>query len=425
MNYEDLLKRLTSKSFFSSSAGLYRMRKLLEHFGHPEEELTFIHVAGTNGKGSVCVMLHNILKEAGYRVGLFTSPYIHDFRERIQISGEFISKEELVSIGEEVLTYTDKLYEQPNQFELITIIALIYFQRKCCDVVVLETGLGGTYDPTNVIPKALLSIITNIGLDHCAVLGDSIEQIAAAKGGIIKPSGSVLLYPSKRAALDVLTSIALKQNARIFYVEKSDIRRMNPALSFEQLEYKGLKVELSLLGEHQCYNCATVLEAIRILNQGSFYISDDTIQRALNKTYWPGRMERIVQNPPVYLDGAHNPQGIQTVRDFMNERFPKKEHRYLIGILKDKEFPSMINILKEDGGKIGFLKFDHPRGFTEEEYNHLCEGYGLEPVTDLEETVSKWKSEAGPDTVICCTGSLYLIDTFRNAWKGEEKKDAK
>lgn len=421
MKYEELVNRLTSKSFFSASAGLYRMRKILEHFGNPEESIDFIHVAGTNGKGSVCIMLHNILKEAGYRVGLYTSPYIHDFRERIQINGEMIDKKELVSIGEEVLSYTEKLYEQPNQFELITIIAFLYFKRKGCDVVVLETGLGGTFDPTNVISKSLLSIITNIGFDHCAILGDTLEQIAAAKGGIIKPNGSVLLYPSDRKAIDILTAMALKQNARIYYVEKNDIKRENPTTKAEKFQYKGISVELSLLGEHQCYNCAVVLEAIRILNQSSYFIGDDTICQALKKTKWPGRMEKVCSKPPVFIDGGHNPQGIQTVQTFINERFPDKEHWYLVGILKDKAFKAMIEELKANAHRIGFLKFEHSRGFSDEEYNQVCEHYELEPVTNLSETVDSWKKEAGSKAVICCTGSLYLVDSFKKAWAKEKQ----
>ncbi len=421
MNYEELVNRLTSKSFFSASAGLYRMRKILEHFGNPEDGIDFIHVAGTNGKGSVCIMLHNILKEAGYRVGLYTSPYIHDFRERIQVNGELIDKEELVFIGEEVLAYTEKLYEQPNQFELITIIAFLYFKRKCCDVVVLETGLGGTFDPTNVITKSLLSIITNIGFDHCAILGNTIEQIAAAKGGIIKQGGSVLLYPSEKAALEVLSAMALKQNARIYYVDKSDVKRGKPTTAEEKFQYKGISVELSLLGEHQCYNCATVLEAVRILNQGSFYIGDDTICNALKKTSWPGRMEKINRKPPIFIDGGHNPQGIQAVQAFIKERFPKKEHWYLVGILKDKAFSSMIEELKENGQRIGFLRFEHPRGFSEEEFYEVCEQYNLEPVTDLKSTAASWKKEAGSKAVICCTGSLYLADVFKKVWLEENQ----
>lgn len=424
MNYEELVTRLTSKSFFSPSAGLYRMKKMMEHFGNPEEKLSFIHVAGTNGKGSVCAMLHGVLKEAGYRVGLFTSPYIHDFRERIQISGEWIAKEELLEIGEEVLSYTEKLYEAPNQFELLTVIALLYFARKQCDVVVLETGLGGTYDSTNVIPQSLVSIITNIGLDHCAVLGDTIPRIAAAKAGIIKPHGNVILYPSEKEALDVITAAALKQDARLVYVEKSDVHRHTASPDREEMEYKGMQVRLSLLGEHQCYNCALVLEAVRILNRGAFFISDSDILTALEKVSWPGRLELVHRSPRVYVDGGHNPQGIRAVLAFLKERFPKQKHYFVVGVLKDKDYRTMLTALKEDAEKLYFLRVPHPRGFSEEECEALCGEYGMEQVTELRPLLPKLLAEASAESVVCCTGSLYLADQFLQEWKEEGRMES-
>lgn len=422
MNYEELVNRLTSKSFFSPSAGLYRMKKMMDHFGNPEERLSFIHVAGTNGKGSVCAMLHGILNEAGYRVGLFTSPYIHDFRERIQISGEWIEKEALVEIGEAVLAYTEKLYEPPNQFEILTMIAMLYFVKKQCDVVILETGLGGTYDSTNVIPRSLVSIITNIGLDHCAVLGNTIPQIAAAKAGIIKPRGNVVLYPSGKEALDVITAVAMKQDARLFYVDKSDVHRYTASPDWEELEYKGMRVRLNLPGEHQCYNCALVLEAVRILNQGAFFITDSDIETALARVSWPGRLELVRRSPRVYVDGGHNPQGIRAVLAFLRERFPKQKHYFLVGILKDKDYRTMLTELKEDAEKLFFLRVSHPRGFSEEECEELCEEYGMEPVTEIRPLIPRLLAEVSSDSVICCTGSLYLADRFLQEWKEDNVK---
>ena len=412
MNYEELVCRLTSKSFFSPFAGLYRMKKMMDHFGNPEEKLSFVHVAGTNGKGSVCAMLHAILKEAGYRVGLFTSPYLRDIRERIQISGEYIPKEELRAIGEEVLGYAEKLYEPPNQFEVLTAIALIYFYRQQCDVVVLETGLGGTYDATNIIPGSLVSIITNIGLDHCAVLGDTISQIASAKAGIIKPHGNVILYPSKKEALDVITTVAMKQNARLIYVEKNDVRRHPTPEDGEEFEYKGMRVRIPLSGEHQCYNCAVALEAVHVLNRGAFFISDSDMVNALLGVCWPGRLQLVRQKPRIYVDGGHNPQGVRAAVQFFQERFPDRKHYYLVGILKDKDYRRMLRTLKEDAEEIYFLRTNLSRGFSEEEWEALCDEFGMQPVTDLSKLFPELLAKVPEDSVICCIGSLYLADTF-------------
>ena len=233
MTYEEILTKLTSKSFFSQFAGLYRMKKTMEYFGNPEDSLKVIHVAGTNGKGSVSAMLHSVLKEAGYRVGLFTSPYIHDFRERIQINGELIPKESLTAIAEEVMNYTDTLSDAPNQFELLTIIALLYFSRENCDIVVLETGLGGTYDPTNIVPNPLCSVIMNIGLDHCKILGNTIAEIASAKAGIIKKDCNVVLYPSCPEAMEVLMKTAEARNAPVSTVDLALLKPLPAVPHFE------------------------------------------------------------------------------------------------------------------------------------------------------------------------------------------------
>ncbi len=423
MNYEDILTKLTSKSFFSQFAGLYRMKKTMEHFGNPEERLRVIHVAGTNGKGSVSAMLHAVLKEAGYRVGLFTSPFIHDFRERIQINGEMISKEALTEIAAEVMNYTDTLSDAPNQFELLTIIALLYFEREKCDIVVLETGLGGTYDPTNIVPAPLCSVIMNIGLDHCAILGNTIAEIAAAKAGIIKKDCDVVLYPSCAEAVEVLEKTAESKNAPVHTIDLALIKPLPKIDGFEHFRYRDYDIELKLLGRHQQKNCAVAIETIMVLNKMDFYISDIDIIRGMANVEWPARMELMHMRPTVYLDGGHNPQCISAAEEFFsNSAFVGRKIHVLTGILADKDYRSMLTIMDEFADDITFFRFDHPRSIPEETLAELCEEFDLKRTDSPEEWIAKYLKKGSDKDVILCIGSLYMTDRIRTFF-GKNKKE--
>ncbi len=414
MTYDDILTKLTSKSFFSQFAGLYRMKKTMEYFGNPEESLKVIHVAGTNGKGSVSAMLHSVLKEAGYRVGLFTSPYIHDFRERIQINGELIPKETLTEIATEVMNYTDTLSDVPNQFELLTIIALLYFSREKCDIVVLETGLGGTYDPTNIIPNPLCSVIMNIGLDHCKILGDTIPEIASAKAGIIKKDCDVVLYPSCQEAMEVLMKTAESKNAPVHTVDLALLKPLPAVPHFEHFRYRDYDIELRLLGKHQQKNCATAIEVIRVLNKTDYYISDIDIIRGMANVEWPARMELLNSKPAVYLDGGHNPQCIAAAEEFFaTSAFVGRRIHILTGILADKDYRSMLSIMNEFADDITFFRFDHPRAIPEEELIGLCEEFQLKRTDDPEGWIGRYMRKGNEKDVILCIGSLYMTDRIR------------
>lgn len=414
MTYQEIVEKLTSTGFFSSFAGLYRMKKTMDYFGNPEERLACIHVAGTNGKGSVCAMLHGILKEAGYKVGLFTSPYLHCIRERIRINGEMISEEDMARIGSRVYEYCDKLYEAPNQFELLTIMALLYFEEMNCDLVILETGLGGTYDPTNIIPNPVVSVITNIGLDHCKILGDTIEKIAAAKAGIIKKNRDVVLYPSDKEALDVITACALRQDARIHYVDTDELHGMTPMESYEHFSYKGIEVTLNLLGEHQRKNCAVVLEVIELLNSGNYYISSVDMDNALRKIDWPGRMELLHRGPDIYLDGGHNPQCIEAAMTYFSGRaFAGRKIHIITGIVADKDYSTMLSMLSAMSDDIHFYRFANPRALNDEQYLPLEEMYGLHTTNNVEETLHVLMDILPAEDIILCIGSLYMADEIR------------
>ena len=421
MTYEEILTKLTSKSFFSKFAGLDRMKKTMTHFKNPEETVPVVHVAGTNGKGSVCAMLHSVLREAGYRVGLFTSPYLHDFRERIQINGELIAKEKLSALAEEVFAYTDTLPETPNQFELLTILAFLYFSREKCDIIVLETGLGGTFDPTNIVTKPLATVIMNIGLDHCAVLGSSIEEIAEAKAGIIKEGVPVVLYPSCDEALTVLKKRAEEKHAPLITADLKQLKQLPAVPNFEHFRYLTYDVECNLLGRHQQKNCAVCIETIRLLKNCGFPVEDSDLLHGLSDVYWPGRMELLHRKPAVYVDGGHNPQCISAAEDFFNgPAFAGKRIHVVTGILGDKDYRTMLSLIRGFAADIRFWRFDHPRAIPEEELPALCEEFDMTVVDNPDEEIRELVENGTERDIILCIGSLYMTDWIRSLFKEDK-----
>lgn len=412
MNYEECYNLLTSRTFFNSFAGLTRMKDELKKLGHPELACPVIHVAGTNGKGSVCAMLHSVLSKEGYRIGLFTSPFLEDFRERIQINGEMISKEDLIRVTESVLTVTDGYSEAPNQFELVTLIALRYFSEQKCDLVILETGLGGTYDPTNCVEKPLLTIITNIGLDHSAILGNTIPEIAAAKAGIIKEGVPCIVYPSSEEALHVFRTVADKKHAALTVVSKSDVTDACFSENEEHFTYRNRTVSVGLPGEHQRYNAAVVLEAVDFLKRG-FKISERSVSDGLKKVTWPARLEKLSDKPLMYLDGGHNPQCIEAVIRFLKTNFPNKKLVFIISILKDKDYETMLRMLSECSAQLYFVKLSLPRAIDSQTLEELAARYPITVLGNPEEEIAGLVSNASDDTVFCFTGSLFLAGTFR------------
>lgn len=418
MTYDEILTKLTSKSFFSKFAGLDRMRETMTRFGNPEEIVPVVHVAGTNGKGSVCAMLHSVLKEAGYRVGLFTSPYLHDFRERIQINGELIPKEKLTALAEEVFAYTDTLSETPNQFELLTILAFLYFKREKCDIIILETGLGGTFDPTNIVTKPLATVIMNIGLDHCAVLGNTIERIADAKAGIIKEGVPAVLYPSCDEALSVLKKRAEEKNAPVVTVDLKLLKPLPAVPNFEHFRYKTYDVECNLLGRHQQKNCAVCIETIEVLRKNGFPVEDTDLLHGLSNVYWPGRMELLHTKPAVYVDGGHNPQCISAAEDFFTgPAFSGKRIHVITGILADKDYRTMLSLIRGFAADIRFWRFDHPRAIPKEDLPALCEEFDMVSIDNPDDEIRDLVENGTDRDIVLCIGSLYMTDRIRSLFQ--------
>ena len=416
MNYQEALEYIHGISWTFCKPGLERISALCKALGDPQKKLKFIHIAGTNGKGSTSAMLDSILREAGYRTGLFTSPYIRTFNERMRVDGENISDRELAEITEYVRPFADYMTDKPTEFELISAIAFEYFSRNNCDVVVLEAGMGGRLDSTNVIDSALLSIITGIALDHTAFLGDTVEKIAAEKAGIIKCGCPVLFGGEDEAAERVIRERAAEMNAPFSRVDRSSLTIHSQTLDgtvFDFGRYKNMQIRM--LGSYQPRNAATVLSAIDILKERGFSIPDSAVSRGLEKTRWQARFEVISNDPLVIFDGAHNPEGIAAAVESIRHYFGDKRVYVLTGVLRDKDY----NIIATDIAKVASRAFtltpENPRALSAEDYAEVLKEKGVEatPYSDIESALSAAREAAKRDGVpLICMGSLYLYSSI-------------
>ena len=416
MNYQEALEYVHGISWTFCKPGLERISALCKALGDPQKKLKFIHIAGTNGKGSTSAMLESVLRESGYKTGLFTSPYIRTFNERMRVDGENISDGELAEITEYVRPFADAMTDKPTEFELISAIAFEYFSRNNCDVVVLEAGMGGRLDSTNVIDSALLSIITGIALDHTAFLGDTVEKIAAEKAGIIKCGCPVLFGGDDEAADRVIRERAAEMNAPFRRVDRSSLVLHSGTLDgtiFDFDKYKNMQIRM--LGSYQPRNAATVLSAIDILKECGFCIPDRAVSRGLEKTRWQARFEVISKDPLVIFDGAHNPEGIAAAVESIRLYFGKERVYVLTGVLRDKDY----NIIASDISKVASRAFtltpDNPRALSAEEYAEVLKEKGVEttPYPSVESALSAAREAAKRDGVpLICMGSLYLYSSI-------------
>ncbi len=380
MTYDEALNYINDFTWSTSRLGLDRTRELLERLDNPQRKLKFIHVAGTNGKGSTCAMLASILREAGLRAGLYPSPYLEDFRERIEVNGEMISKEELADITEAVRKEADSMADHPSQFELITAIGMLYYVRKKCDIVVLEVGMGGELDSTNVIDAPEVAVITNIGLDHTEYLGDTLEKIAATKAGIIKKGCDAVIYDNVPSVMDVIRKKCSTEGVRL-YPTDGIIRAMSHSLSGQIFSYAGESYELSLLGEHQLKNAAVVLKTVEALRKRGWSISEEAVHRGLKNVIWKARFEVLSEEPLFILDGGHNPQCAEALAKNIEEYiYDEKEGEgedtkqgkcsrrdsvtFIIGMLKDKDYSKTLDILSPYGRNYVCITPDSPRALS-------------------------------------------------------------
>ncbi len=411
MTYEQALDYIhgTNRSF--CKPGLDRIETLCKALGNPEKDLNCIHVAGTNGKGSFCAMTASILQAAGYKVGLYISPYIRRFNERMQINGEPISDAELISLTETVRPIADDMADTPTEFEIITAMAFAYFKRHDCDIVVLETGLGGRLDSTNVIPHPLLSVITGIALDHTAILGDTIEQIASEKAGIIKAGAPVLYGGADDTAAAVIETVAGERQAPYRRVDYTPLTVQETSLSGTVFDYdKWDNISLPLLGTYQPYNAAIVLNTVEILRENGWNIPTHAVCKGLQNTVWHARFEVVSRDPLIIFDGAHNPQGITAAVDSIKTYFGEQRVCLLTGVLQDKDYTDIAAILSTVADRAFTFTPDSPRALEATRYAAVLQEAGLDAqsYTDIATAFFAAKAAATADKKpLVCLGSLY------------------
>lgn len=420
MTYEDALEKIHSLLSFGSRPGLDRILTLLERMGNPQDKLKYVHVAGTNGKGSVCAMLSSVFVAAGYKTGLFISPYITDFRERIQINNAMISKSELVSAVENTFPLIEQLQSEGiviTEFEYVNALEFYIHAKAECDLVVLETGMGGLLDCTNVIKSPLCSVITTIGLDHTAVLGDTLEEIAVQKCGIMKENSIAVTSKQNIRAMNVIEKTARYVKIPLAKSENININVKSETLSGSVFDYNGCEIRLNLAGDHQLENAKTALAAIEVLRlNGLAEISDMQIAKGFSNAVNPARLELLSENPIVVLDGAHNPNGIEALKNAIDRFLPDKNIICIMGMLADKDIENSLKLLEGKFTMVYTVPVDNPRALSPAKLTQKCAKY-FDNVSTFEsaehafDMAYKTAKRSGSAVVIC--GSLYLAGEIR------------
>lgn len=418
MTENEALSYIHSAHKFRTHPTLEHVRTLLHALGDPQKDCRCVHIAGTNGKGSVSAMTDSILRAAGYHVGLFTSPFLCDFRERIVADGEMISGEELAEITERVKNAAEQFPEPPAEFELITVIGFEFFRRRHLDYVVLEVGLGGRLDPTNVIEDPVLSVITGIDFDHTALLGNTIQAIAAEKAGIIKSGRPSLFGGNGDSAYRTLCAVASAKGSPFHTVDRSRVTVREMTLDGTVLDFGDLTgLRLPLLGIYQPQNAATVLSAVELLRTEGVQISDDAVRNGLASVRWGARFEVLSSgDPTVIFDGAHNPQGIRAAVASIKQYFPDRKVLLVSGVMADKDYDGMIETLKPVAASVYAVTPDNPRALPAEEYvgrfhEHNISAQAFRTLGEcLRAAVCDGKREQIP---VVCLGSLYLYGPLK------------
>lgn len=426
MNYNEALKYISDTYKFGSKLGLENIKKLTELLGNPQDKYKIIHIAGTNGKGSTSNMTHDVLMANGYKVGLFISPYLEEFTERIQINKEHIDKDSLgritALVKEKVDIMVKEGFNHPTEFEIVTAIGFKYFEEQNIDFLVLEVGLGGRFDATNAISKSLISVITSISYDHTEYLGDTLEKIAYEKAGIIKENNDVVIYPQEKNIVDVVREQAKLKNSKVHLTDKDDIHLISTDIDGQILSYSNKSVfdlenfKINLLGEHQIYNCLTVLKVLEVLKEKGYNITEESIRQGLLSCKFAGRFEIIQKNPIIILDGGHNINGVEYFSKAVKRYFPDKKIILFYGMLKDKHPEMIIDYLTDISKKIYTLTPNNPRAINAEDLAKLIKeknsSVKVEALDSYEKILPIVKN-AGKDECIACVGSLYLIGDIR------------
>lgn len=405
MTYKQATDYIDSFLIFGSKLGLERITKLLDDLGNPQDKLKFIHIAGTNGKGSTSKFTASILTQAGYKTGMFISPYIIDFRERFQINGEMISEEQLSTIVEQIKQVVDTYPkdELPTEFEIVTAIGMLYFYQQKCDVVVLEVGLGGRFDSTNVIKNPLASVICSVSIDHTEQLGDTIEKIAFEKAGIIKENCNTVLYPvQQNNTFKVISEVCEKKNSDLTIVNADEIEIIKRDINGDLIRYKNTEIKLAIAGFYQPLNFLTAVTAIE---KSGLKVSIDDIKNGAKNAVFPARLQLISTNPKILLDGAHNPDGVCSLKEHLQKYFEKPVG--IIGMMKDKDCDKVLSQIAPLFSQIYTVTVNNPRSLSACELKAKAKQYCDNVIAEnsLESAINNAKSTKSD---ICICGSFYL-----------------
>lgn len=423
MTYTEALEYIHSVSWKGSRPGLERITELCKKLGDPQKNMKFVHVTGTNGKGSTCAMTEIILRKSGYKTGLFTSPYVRFFNERMAVNGKSISDDQLAEITAFVKPYADSMEDKPTEFELITAIAFEYFRREKCDVVVLEVGMGGRLDSTNIIENPLVSVITGISLDHTAFLGDTEEKIAAEKAGIIK-KGCPVVYGGRdfgvtdtketgeKTAFSVIKEKADELGCAFSFCDYGALNLKKCDLDGAVFDYKDRKdVKISLLGLYQPQNAVKALEVIDALRSSGLIIPEEAVREGLAEVKWSARFEKLSEKPLVLYDGSHNPEGIAEAQRTLKYYFGDRKVNILTGVMADKDYSEMAEKLAPLANKIFTVTPDNPRSLKAEELAKVYEGFGVtsKPFDTVENGYrAAFEDSKNSGIPLVCLGSLYM-----------------
>lgn len=421
MNYKEALDFIHGTYKFGSKLGLDNIKALMKALGDPQNELKFVHVAGTNGKGSTSSMIASVLNEAGYKTGLYTSPFIEKFNERMQIDGKMIEDAELAEITGIVKEKVEKMVENghahPTEFEVVTAIGFLYFKRNDCDIVVLEVGLGGRLDATNVIKTPLISVITPIDLDHVEYLGDTYAKIAGEKAGIIKEKGIVVSYPQNAEAMNVILEKSQNMECNLIRVCFDTLRIHNSNLESLIFEFENNLYEIGLIAPYQAENAAVAIKTLEELNRMGYEISREHIKRGLTKARWMARMEVVSKDPLIVIDGAHNVHGIKGLAEMLKRHGHAYEVVGIMGILKDKDFSSILSIILPVLDVVVTSKPDNPRAMSSLELADKIKDRPVIGSNDQIEAAVKialeYEGKTDREKMIICFGSLYMVGGAR------------
>ena len=423
MNYTEARAFIDNVSMRGSELGLTSVTNLLSMLGNPQDDLKFVHVAGTNGKGSVLAYLASVLAEAGYYVGRYISPTLFSYRERIQINGEYISREDFAELASLVSDAMQKMQEQnmglPTVFEVETAISFLYFKKKKCDLVLLEVGMGGRLDATNIIKTPVLTVLTSISMDHMEFLGNTLGEIAWNKAGIMKPGVPCASAVQETEAADVIRKEAEKLGCECVFTDMGKVTDISYGLEAQSFVFGGIgSVTIHLAGLHQIGNAALALTCVELLRKNGYEIADEAVRNGMKKTSWRGRFTTIHREPTVIIDGAHNPDAAARLREAVQTYFPDRKKYFIFGVFSDKEYDKIIEITAPLADHIIAIETpDNPRAFPVHELEKAVAeiNQSVEAAESIEDAVERAFRMAEKDDVILIFGSLSFLGRVEQA----------